>query len=160
MIILWESFNPTIAGSNWECTTSTFGCKQIIPIFFTVRQCILKVERRISERSSTVCTGKTCCVPLFVKSVQTFLYRTKHIRKLNERNIGEKPYSFDALLTFCTIRSEMCFKTAFTVETALLFNEASFFEWTFAESVCTNEMIRAPSFVHCHDVLSTWRSRN
>ena len=49
VIVVVESLDPSVTGLNRETTADTLGGKKFIPVFFTVRLTILKIERVVTE---------------------------------------------------------------------------------------------------------------
>jgi len=73
VIVVVKSFHPPVPGFYWEPTGYTFGSKELIPIFFTVRKTILKIEGRICKYFAAVGTGKALRMEVLAHGFQTVL---------------------------------------------------------------------------------------
>jgi len=100
MIVIVEGFHPPVPSFYWESAGDTFCCEQFVPIFFTVGESILEIERRVCENFTTIGAGKAFRVEVLTHGFQTV------------------PNDF--LSAFFTIWCEISAVTIFTVELTFL----------------------------------------
>jgi len=73
MIVIVEGFHPPVPGFYWEPAGDTFCCEQLVPIFFTVGESILEIERRVCKNFTTIGAGKAFRVEVLAHGFQTVL---------------------------------------------------------------------------------------
>jgi len=73
MVVIIKSLNPAIPCLYWEATRDAFCREQLVPIFFAVRQTVLKIERRVGENFTTIGTGETLRMEALAHGFQTVL---------------------------------------------------------------------------------------
>lgn len=73
MIVIVESLNPPIACLYGESARDAFCCEQLVPIFFAVRQAVLKIERGVCKDFTTIGTGETFGMEALAHGFQTVL---------------------------------------------------------------------------------------
>jgi hypothetical protein len=49
MVVVIDGLYPAVTSLDGETAGHAFGCKQLIPVFFTVWQAILQIEWRVGE---------------------------------------------------------------------------------------------------------------
>jgi len=54
VVVTVEGLHPPVSSFNWKSARDAFGGEQLIPIFFTVGQPVLQVERRVGEQLAAV----------------------------------------------------------------------------------------------------------
>lgn len=56
VVVIVQSFHPSVSGFNWESTRDTLRGEQLIPVFFTIGKSVLKVEWGVGKYFATVGT--------------------------------------------------------------------------------------------------------
>jgi len=56
VVVVVQSFHPSVSSFYWESTGYTLGGKQLVPVFFTIGKSVLKVEWGVCKYFATVGT--------------------------------------------------------------------------------------------------------
>jgi len=73
MVIIIEGLYPAVTGFYWEPAGYTFGCEELVPIFFAVGKPIFKIERRVCENFTTIGASKAFRMEVLAHGLQTVL---------------------------------------------------------------------------------------
>jgi len=71
VVVVVEGLNPSVPSFYGKTTGNTLGGEQLIPIFFTIGQAILQIERRVGKYFSTVSTTETFRMEVCTHGLQT-----------------------------------------------------------------------------------------
>jgi len=71
VVVVVEGLYPPVAGLNGETARHTLGCEQLVPILFTIRQSVFKVEWRVGKYLATVSANKTLRMEGLAHCLQT-----------------------------------------------------------------------------------------
>jgi len=104
VVVVVEGLYPPVAGLNGETARHTLGCEQLVPIFFTIRQSVFKVEWRVGKYLATVSANKTLRMEGLAHRLQTV-----------PQNL---------LLALFAIGSQILSVAVLTVEVTLLFDKS------------------------------------
>lgn len=77
MVIVGQSFYPSIAGLHRKTARKAFRCEHFIPIGFTIGLAILQEERTIAKQFAAIGTGKAFRMEMFTDRIQTITLRAR-----------------------------------------------------------------------------------
>lgn len=146
MIVVVQGLNPSVASFNGETASIALGGEQFIPIGFTVGNTILQEEWSIAEQFAAVTASKAFRMEVFANGIQAItlkIPKKQGLIKYSKHTIKSKIY-LNFTSTLAASRSQVLFKTIFTVKITLLLNEANVLQRTTAIAIGTVEVFGTP----------------
>lgn len=157
MIIIIQSFNPSVASLNGEAACKAFCCEQFIPIVFTISFALLQEEWTVAEQFTAVGAFEAFGMELAADGVQAVALQDKQRIQLKFSNI----FTFcchshlDFSIAFTAWWSQKLLEAIFTVQIAFLFDESNIDQFTLALWVDAEEVSWTPCFTQCSDEWSS-----
>jgi len=74
VVVVVEGLDPSVAGFDGEPARHTLGCEQLVPIFFTIRQSVFKVEWGVGKNLATISANKTLRMKGLAHCLQAVLF--------------------------------------------------------------------------------------
>lgn len=124
VIVVVQSFNPSVTSFDWEATSEAFGCEELIPIGLAVRFTFFQEEWTVAEKFATIGASEAFGMVVLSNSIQAV--------------------TLNFIGAFATSWGQISFEAELAVEFTFLFNKANVLEWTTAIGVNAHEMVRAP----------------
>lgn len=135
VIIIIQSFNPSVASLNGEAACEAFRCEQFIPIVFTIGFALLQEEWTVAEQLSAVGAFEAFGMELAADGVQAV--------------------ALDFSVAFTAWRSQKLLKAIFTVQIAFLLDESNVDQFALALWVDAEKVSWTPCFTQCSDEWSS-----
>lgn len=63
MVVVIQSFNPSVSGFDGETASETFAGEELVPVVLTVGESVLKIEGVVAERTSAVSASEALRMP-------------------------------------------------------------------------------------------------
>jgi len=87
VIIVVESLDPPVSSFDWESARDALRCEQLVPIFFTVGQSVLQIERTVGKDLVAVGARKALRMEVCGHSLQAVLSFQLDCRPLTPREV-------------------------------------------------------------------------
>jgi len=87
MIVVVKSLDPPVSSFDWESARHALRCEQLVPIFFTVGQSVLQIERAVGEDLVAVGARKALRMEVCGHSLQAVLSFQLDCRPLTPREV-------------------------------------------------------------------------
>lgn len=124
VIIVIQSFYPSVAGLNGESASKAFSGEELVPISFTICHAFLQEEWSVAKQFSAMATSEALWMEVPSNSIQAI--------------------ALDFAGAFAASRSQVLLETVLAVQISLFLDESNVLQWATAIGVYAHEVIWAP----------------